>query len=137
MRKVAVAFVYMAFALSCRGSLLGGAPSHDETRPKVATLTGVAGSVQVLRAGGVDWSPIKKGAELFDDDRLRTFKAATAELAFPNGSSLRVDEESLIALGGGILVERGSVEGELQPGLKLRTPSAETESARARDIVIQ
>jgi hypothetical protein len=42
-----------------------------------------------------------------------------------------------ISLGGGIVVERGTVEGELQPGLKLRTPSVEAESVHARDIVIQ
>jgi hypothetical protein len=80
--------------------------------------------------------------QLFDDDRLRTFKHATATLAFTNGSSLRVDEESLISLGelslgGSITVERGTVEGEIQPGMKVRTPAAEAEATSGRDLVFR
>jgi hypothetical protein len=48
-----------------------------------------------------------------------------------------VEEESLISLGGGVTVERGAVAGELQAGLKLRTPAVEAESAPARDIVFR
>jgi len=84
-------------ALSCRPSESGGEPQ----RAHVAILQGLAGSVDVLRSGAVDWSHTQSGAALFDDDRLRTFKGAWAHLVFDGGSTLKVDEESLISLGGG------------------------------------
>lgn len=138
MHKAAGGFILMTVFLSCRSPGAG----NDESRPKVATVVSLGGAVQVLRGGTVDWIRIDKGAPLFDDDRLRTFRAAFAQLSFPNGSALRVDEESLISLGaislgGGIIVERGTVEGELQPGLRLRTPGVEAETASRRDVVIQ
>jgi hypothetical protein len=136
MRKLAAALTVLLW-LSCRSP---GA-RFDDAR-KVATIVDLSGSVQVLRGGSSDWGAIQKAAELYDEDRLRTFKGGKALLRFANGSSLKVDEESLISLGalslgGGIVVERGTVEGELQPGLKVRTPSAEAESAKPRDIVFQ
>jgi hypothetical protein len=136
MRKVAGALGVVSLVLSCQSPHA----ARDEARTSVARLSGVAGAVEILRGGGVDWQRIRTGIELFDDDRLRTYKGATATLAFPNGSSLRVDEESLISLGalslgGGITVERGTVQGELLPGLKVRTPAAEAEATR--DLVIQ
>jgi len=135
MRKAAAALTLL-LTWSCRSP--GARP--DDPRGRVATITDLSGSVQVLRGGNVDWNAIQAGTPLFDDDRLRTFKGAHAALSFTNGSSLTVDEESLIslgALGGGVIVERGTVVGELQPGLKVRTPSAEAESAAPRDIVFQ
>jgi hypothetical protein len=132
MRLGAAAVVLMAI-LSCTS---GGSRSAD-TRPRVATVIALTGACEVLRGTGSEWSKLQKGAELFEDDRLRTFKSASLQLAFIGGSSLKVDEESLISVGGSIVVERGAVEGELQPGLSLRTPSLEAETVRARDIVIQ
>jgi hypothetical protein len=101
---------------------------------KVAMVQGLGGKVDVLRGGTVDWAGLTDGATLFEEDRLRTFKSAWARLVFEGGSTLRVEEESLISLGGGILVERGSVEGELAAGLRLRTPTLEAETATSRDI---
>jgi len=92
------------------------------------------GRVDVLRGGTVDWTALGDGTTLYEEDRMRTFRGAWARLDFPGGSSLRVQEETLIALGGGILVEHGVVEGELSAGLKLRTPTLEAESGAARDI---
>lgn len=130
-----------AAALAVIGLLWSCRPAADsrglDPRTQVATLAALGGSVEVLRSGVVDWSQIAPGSALYDDDRVRTFRGAWAQLTFAGGSSLRVQEESLISLGGGITVERGSVAGELQAGLKLRTPAAEAESAPARDIVFR
>jgi hypothetical protein len=120
-------------ALSCRPHESAGEPR----RARVAVLAGLSGAVDVLHAGSVDWARIATGAALFEDDRLRTFRGAWAHLLFDGGSTLRVEEESLISLGGGITVERGTVAGELQAGLRLKTPAAEAESTAKRDIVIQ
>jgi hypothetical protein len=129
-----IAIVALTMGLSCAG---GGERMPAPARNELARITGRQGAVDVLRAGLVDWERIADNANLYEDDRLRTFKGAWAHLVFIGGSSLRVDEESLISLGGGIMIERGSVEGELQAGLRLRTPTAEAESVAARDIVIR
>jgi hypothetical protein len=138
MRKGAAVLAYMV-VVSCRSPSAG---TGVEPRARIATLASLNGSAEVLRGGAADWSPLQPGAEFFDEDRVRTFKGARASLSFPGGSSLRVEEESLISLGaislgGGIVVERGTVEGELQPGLKVKTPSLEAETVSKRDIVIQ
>jgi hypothetical protein len=97
-------------------------------------VQGLGGKVDVLRAGNVDWVSLPDGAPLYEEDRMRTFKSAWAQLVFDGGSSLRVEEESLISLGGGITVEQGTVEGELAAGLRLKTPTLEAETATSRDI---
>jgi len=129
--------------------LLGGggischsAAGPDERQKEVALVSLLRGTVEVLRGSGVDWRPLVLDARLYDDDRVRTYKGASATLTFTGGSSLRIDEESLIALGaiaqgGGVFVEKGTVEGELQAGLKVKTPALEAESVSVRDIVIQ
>ena len=130
----AAALVAIGLLWSCRPAADSrGLDPHNQ----VATVAALGGEVDTLRAGAVDWSPIAAGSALYDDDRVRTFRGAWAQLTFVGGSSLRVQEESLISLGGGVTVERGTVAGELQAGLKLRTPAAEAESAPARDIVFR
>ncbi len=114
----------------------------EDRRQEVAQVTGIAGTVEVLRGSAAGWRPLERAARLYDDDRVRTYKGAWALLVFTGGSNLRVDEESLIALGvaargAGVFVEKGSVGGELQAGLKVKTPALEAESALQRDIVIQ
>jgi hypothetical protein len=119
---------------ACRG---GNGESGQALRGHVARIVSLSGAVDILRTGGVDWGRATGTEDLYEDDRVRTFKTAWAQLAFDEGSSLRVDEESLITLGGGITVERGSVAGELQAGLRLKTPSLEAESVAPRDIVFR
>lgn len=97
-------------------------------------VRGLGGKVELLRGNSADWVSLSDGASLFEDDRMRTFKGAWAQLVFEGGSSLRVAEESLIAFGGGITIERGSVEGELAAGLRLKTPTMEAETVTSRDI---
>jgi hypothetical protein len=122
----------LAAACACRAS-----EPEPERRTPVALLKGLSGTVDVSRAGSVDWVRAHRGAALFEDDRLRTFKGAFADLLFDGGSVLKVEEESLISLGAGVTVERGAVAGELHAGLKLMTPALEAEASPVRDIVIQ
>jgi hypothetical protein len=100
----------------------------------VAAVRGLRGAAALLRAGNVDWRPLSDGDALYDEDRLRTFHGAWVRLVFDSGSVLRVDEESLVSLGGGVTVEVGNVEGKLQAGLRLRTPALELEQTPKRDI---
>jgi hypothetical protein len=130
----AAAWVVIGLLGSCRPA---ADPRGLDPRNQVATLVALGGEVDVLRSGAVDWAPIGAGSALYDDDRVRTFHGAWAQLRFAGGSTLRVQEASLISLGGGVTIERGTVAGELQAGLKLRTPAAEAESAPARDIVFR
>jgi hypothetical protein len=123
-----------ALLVACHG---GNGESGQALRGHVARIVSLSGAVDILRTGAGDWMRAKGTEDLYEDDRVRTFKTAWAQLAFDEGSSLRVDEESLITLGGGITVERGSVAGELQAGLRLKTPSLEAESVAPRDIVFR
>jgi hypothetical protein len=118
--------------LSCRASHPSDAPKE---RTRVAVLKTLSGTVDVLHGGSIEWQPAKVGEVLWEEDRIRTFKGAWAQLAFEEGSTLRMEEESLVSLGGGVTVEHGAVEGELQGDLRLKTPALEAEPAR--DIVIQ
>jgi hypothetical protein len=129
-----VVLVLIGIGFACQPS---GNENTLAARQHLARVSSKSGTVDVLRAGAVDWMRIEAGHSLYEDDRVRTFKGAWAQLTFDGGSTLRVDEESLIAIGGGITVERGSVAGELQAGLKLKTPAAELESVAARDIVFR
>jgi hypothetical protein len=110
---------------------------HAETRTRVALLVQLGGAVDVLRAGAVDWTRANANTALYEEDRLRTFRGAWAQLSFIGGSALKVEEESLISLGGVVTVERGAVQGELAAGMKLRTPAVEAESVPSRDIVFR
>ncbi|HEX4459749.1 MAG TPA: hypothetical protein VIA18_17345 [Polyangia bacterium] len=121
----------LATGISCHGRVDGGAVAP---RAQAALVHELHGRVDVLRGGTVDWTALGDGTTLYEEDRMRTFRGAWARLDFPGGSSLRVQEETLIALGGGVLVEHGIVEGELAAGLKLRTPTLEAETGAARDI---
>jgi hypothetical protein len=133
-RWQSLALALCTVGVSCRG---GGGESSQALRGHVARIVAVSGAVDILRTSGVDWQRARGSEDLYEDDRVRTFKTAWAQLSFDEGSSLRVDEESLITLGGGITVERGSVAGELQAGLRLKTPSLEAESVAPRDIVFR
>jgi hypothetical protein len=127
--------VAMPLVVVAGGSCRSGSDAVGRARATQAALVqGLGGKVDVLRAGVVDWVALPDRAPLYEDDRMRTFKGAWARLVFEGGSSLRVGEESLIALGGGITVEKGAVEGELAAGLLLRTPTLEAGAATARDI---
>ena len=125
------AWVFMALLTASCHDAPEAAPA---ARERIALVQGLGGKVDVLRGGAVDWVALNDGAGLYDRDRLRTFKGAWARLAIEGGSALRVGEETMIAFGGGVTVERGVVEGELAAGLRLRTPALEAETVTSRAI---
>src|SRR3954463_13317683 len=88
--------VSAAGMISCRG---GGGEGSQAQRGHVARIVSVGGAVDLLHTGAVDWVRARGAEDLYEDDRVRTFKTAWAQLGFDEGSSLRVDEESLITLG--------------------------------------
>ena len=120
----------LALLASCRSRGDGAGPP---ARVRVALVQALAGKVDVLRGGGLDWVALADAGGLYEDERVRTAKGAWADLVFEGGSALRVGEETMLSLGGGVTVERGGVEGELAAGLRLKTPTLEAETMRARD----
>src|ERR1700736_2148636 len=88
-----LALAMVAVGLSCRPS---GPDAQQPQRTHVARVASTSGAVDVLRAGLVDGTRAGNTAELYEDDRLRTFKGAVAQLIFDEGSSLRVEEETMI-----------------------------------------
>jgi hypothetical protein len=125
------AMAFFALFSSCRPA---GDAANSAARVRAAMVRGLGGKVELLRGNSADWVALSDGVALFEDDRMRTFKGAWAQLVFDGGSALRVSEESLIAFGGGVTLERGTVEGELAGGLRLKTPTMEAETVAARDI---
>jgi hypothetical protein len=120
-----------ALLAACRS---GGDGAATAARARVALVQALGGKVDVLRGGAIDWVTLGDGSGLYEDDRMRTFRSAWAKLAFDGGSALRIGEETLIAFGGGVTVERGVVEGELAGGLRLKTPALEAEAVTPREI---
>jgi hypothetical protein len=120
-----------ALLAACRS---GGDGAATAARARVALVQALGGKVDVLRGGAIDWTALGDGSAMYEDDRMRTFKSAWAKLAFDGGSALRVGEETMIAFGGGVTVERGVVEGELAAGMRLKTPTLEAESVTPREI---
>ena len=129
--SVRLALFTFALLAACRSGVDGSAAA---ARARVALVQGLGGKVDVLRGGAVDWTGLADGSAMYEDDRVRTFKNAWAKLAFEGGSALRVGEETMIAFGGGVTVERGQVEGELAGGLRLKTPTVEAETVTPREI---
>lgn len=129
-----VAICTLTTALSCRGRVDGG---DSPGRARAALAHEPHGRVELARAGRSDWAALTDDTPLYDKDRLRTGRGAWTQLDFPGGSSLKLEEDSLVTLGSGLLIQHGSVDGELQPGFKLRTPTLEAESAGARNVQFQ
>ncbi|MGZ3439166.1 MAG: hypothetical protein ACXVDD_06610 [Polyangia bacterium] len=128
LRRALFAFALLA---ACRSAGDGAATA---SRARVALVQALGGKVDVLRGGAIDWTSLGDGSAMYEDDRMRTFKSAWAKLVFEGGSALRVGEETMIAFGGGVTVERGVVEGELAAGMRLKTPTLEAESVTPREI---
>ncbi|MGZ3428456.1 MAG: hypothetical protein ACXVCV_17510 [Polyangia bacterium] len=128
LRRALFTFALLA---ACRS---GGDGAATAARARVALVQALGGKVDVLRGGAIDWTSLGDGSAMYEDDRMRTFKSAWAKLAFDGGSALRVGEETMIAFGGGVTVERGAVEGELAAGMRLKTPTLEAESVTPREI---
>jgi hypothetical protein len=61
-------------------------------------LKRVVGRVEILRAGQTQWLPAVAGARLVEGDDIRAFSGASAELAFPDTSTVVLAENSRLLM---------------------------------------
>jgi hypothetical protein len=120
----------------------------DGRRPR-ATLAAMSGAVTVKRAAGDGWSSAVEGMELFENDKLRTARGASAQVRFESGSALTISEDALVGIAefrlrpGGdasdVTVLKGRIDAELpnpkEQSLVVTTPSATVRAGR--EIVFQ
>jgi hypothetical protein len=112
-------------------------------------LRKLAGQVMVKRAAGDDWIPAARALELHANDKVRTSTGASASIEFPNGSTVAIGEDALLAIAEGrprvgleaadLTVFKGRVDAELANAalhsLTVVTPSATVRAGR--EIVFQ
>ena len=135
-----------ALGLGCTAGEDRPPPAQTERR---AALEQVSGDVRIKRAAGDDWASAGDGMPLYESDRVRTAKGASAVVRFVNGSSLVLNEDALIGIADGkarpgadhtdVTVVKGRVDAELQDPLNqtisVGTPSATVRAGR--EIVFQ
>lgn len=73
-------------------------PASAQRPASSAELTRVVGRVEILRKGQTQWAPAVVGARLVEGDDIRAFSGATAELLFPDSSTVVLAENSRILL---------------------------------------
>lgn len=112
----------------------------------LATFTG---EVSVKREAGDEWFAGAERMDLFENDKVRTARSATAQVRFGNGSTVTMAEDALIAIaetrsvpGRGrtdLTVVRGRIDAELEnsatDSLSVATPTAVVRAGR--EIVFQ
>ncbi len=114
-----------------------------------AVLESVSGEVSVKRAAGDAWVSASERMELFENDKVRTARGASAELRFTSGSVMAVGEDALLGIAEtrpspgqeptDVTVIKGRIDAELSdPGaqsLSVSTPGATVRAGR--EIVFQ
>lgn len=75
---------------------LGAAAGSDQSG--VGTLTVKIGRVEIMRAGATQWNPAEKGMLLFEGDRIKTGELARAAVLLDDGSLLRLNANTDLAL---------------------------------------
>src|SRR5262249_45904252 len=73
-------------------------PASAQRPASSAELTRVVGRVEILRKGQTQWGPAVVGAHLVEGDDIRAFSGATAELLFPDSSTVVLAEHSRLLL---------------------------------------
>lgn len=58
----------------------------------------VAGRVEILRTGQTQWAPAVAGVRLIEGEEIRAFSSASADLAFPDGSTVVLVENSRLLM---------------------------------------
>ncbi|HYX91357.1 MAG TPA: FecR domain-containing protein [Myxococcaceae bacterium] len=129
-----------------------GAPDRidgAEVRRPRATLATVTGAVTVKRAAGDSWTSAVEGMDLFENDKVRTARGASAQVRFESGSALTISEDALVGIaeprprpvgdGSDVTVLKGRIDAELpnpkDQSLVVATPSATVRAGR--EIVFQ
>ena len=135
----------------CSGDSRPTAPdaSVAEAPAARARLKGQTGDVSIKRAAGDDWVSATGTDELFENDKVRTARGATALLVFANGSEVALGGDALIAIAEtrprpgtdrtDLTVFKGRIDAELEnansQSLTVGTPSATVRAGR--EIVFQ
>lgn len=114
-----------------------------------AVLGKVQGEVTVKRAAGDEWLEATETMKLFDNDKVRTARGASAEVRFTSGSRLTVGEDALVGIAesqplpgtdpSDITVLKGRIDAQLvdaeNQSLIVNTPAATIRAGR--EIVFQ
>lgn len=58
----------------------------------------VSGEVKFQKRSQGEWKPLKVGAKVRHQDRIRTFAASQLEIEFENGTTLKVQENSIVSM---------------------------------------
>lgn len=83
------------------GVLWQAALVHPAAAPEARAsveLKRVVGRVEILRAGQTQWLPALVGARLVEGDDIRAFSGASADLAFPDTSTVALAENSRLLM---------------------------------------
>ncbi len=146
---MALCLTLLAAGDACRKSPPSGPSDASARKPARATLQHLNGTVSVKRAAADDWTAASEGMALLENDTVQTGARASAQVRFPNGSSVVVGEEALIGIAetGGfpgrdrtdLTVRRGTVDATLETpatqDLSVGTPAATVRGGR--EIVFQ
>lgn len=71
--------------------------SFAQTSQK-ATAKNVVGDVQMQKGARGSWKPVKVGAKIRHQDRIRTFADANVEILFSTGTILTIEENSVVSM---------------------------------------
>lgn len=125
-------------------------PAVEKPGPVVrATLQALRGEVTVKRAADDAWQQAIEGMPLFDNDKVRTSRNASAQLRFATGSALAMSDDALVgiaeegptpaAVGADVTVLRGRIDARIPDprtqSITVTTPSATVRAGR--EIVFQ
>ncbi len=129
-----VAAIAAAFAIGA-GALVVVNPGFSEAKsevPVVATVTVASANLRRRAANALGWEEIPRGTQVRERDALFVPPGAEAQLTFNDGSTLELDERSLVVVEvpragrTGIRVKQGSVAGLAGTGgLTLTTDQGE------------
>lgn len=144
------ALVVAALGCSAKEEAPKAAPVAPAQGPVArAAVIELSGEVWVKRSDGDDWVSAKQGMSLFENDKLRTAKGASARLSFTAGSTLAVGEDALLGIAesrpmpgqerSDVTVLKGRIDAELtdsaKQSLTVATPAAMVRAGR--EIVFQ
>jgi hypothetical protein len=87
-----------AIVLACALSIMTGTLLPAFGADAVALISSIAGKVEFQRAGEQNWRQARMGDSLFEGDILQTHEQSKASLFFSNGSILKIQPRSRLAL---------------------------------------
>ena len=67
-------------------------------KERTAVADAVLGQVEISKPPANKWKKVKTGAKITHKDRIRTFAGARLDIRFPDGSTLAVEENSVLGM---------------------------------------